>query len=1560
MADPPAGGPEPHPTNTQESNTSFSVEDFQPRVPEVWKLIDSLKLTIHHQTTLIEATKTEIEEVKHDQNILRDQNEKLHEEVRALRAQLEATPPVPLSRSWAAVAADGISATPQPNHRHTNKNQNCVRISTQRSFVDPADNGNSNGNAFGRYLQTDTANTHIRTALLNCPSTQDAQVAGIGTTKTGYVIRFKDPESAETARINTEWLNELGNNTKLVKPRFGVVVHRTPTEDFDLENANAEAIEKIMEENDLAGQGYQIEEVAWLKRKDKPLGKFASLGIWLDSPEGAERILNNGLLVGQRKHHDAAIVRAHTSGNDAHQESEPDASTAAANIQLAIDSLNIMKSGPGMEALINDHQSQNLDVLLIQEPSITSYRTHVNHSAWRLYRPTVASDEVRLRSLIYVNPKLSTSSHRQIRCDHPDITAIKIWTSDTQILLFSVYIPCVPLYAPDEASAEPTLTAIQDTISAARHIDQKPTSIILSGDFNRHHPMWGGNHIQPRFIEDASELITFFQDYNLHTCLPRGTATFWPLNDPGKSTTIDQTWSLKAHHEPIAKTRKAYERADWDKIGAEVLLQMGPWKEVKTRPALDETVERLTEITASAVENHIPNRRPTPYSKRWFTPDLKVKQTEVNHLRRKWQESCAERGRDRARSVTLFQEMQQKRRTWTRTIEKAKKSHWKQFLDGAGEGMLWKAATYMKPRETWGSIPALQVGSNELVDNEDKARAFLHTFFPKMDEPHEDPPTQAPLELPWPPITELEIERALRASKSSTAPGEDGLPTLVWKYLWKFLKQFVTGIFTASVKLAYHPKRWRRAKIVVLRKPGKPDYSNPRAYRPISLLNTLGKLLEAVIARRLSYLAEKHGLLPDTQFGGRPGRTTNKPCSSSPTRSTELGAFNGVNKISLDARLRAKGIPAVARKWIASFMSDRFANIGFDDFRTEVAPLDNAGLAQGSPLSTILFTFFNSDLVDQPVTSHGGASAFIDDYFRWRVGRSAEENLAKIQSEDIPRIEAWAQRTGSRFAAEKTELIHLTRKRSEQLQGQVVMNRKTIKPSPKAKLLGVIFDQELRWKEHVQQAIKRATKVAIALAGLRHLRPEQMRQIYQACVTPVVDYSSTVWHDPLRDKTHLRHLNTVQRVSLIRILSAFRTVATTSLEVEAHVLPTHLRLRYRAQRVIARLHTLPHSHPIRCALSRAQKRRNNIGTSSRFPLAEALKTMNLERLDELETIDPSPPPPWRIESFAEIEIGSDRETAVERAEATRSTSDIVVYSDASGREGHLGAAVVALDNNLQVVESKQVQVGPMDRVTHQLSNRLESRHKTATILCDSRSALQATQNMRDKSGQRIVHAIHQAATEVQEAGIALRLQWVPGHCDNPGNDAADQLAKDAACPGKTHPFRPLLSRETARLRGNILNQWEQEWKSSNKGGHLRKIDGTLPATYTRRLYGSLPRNRAYLLTQLRTGHNWLSTYAKTFGFRDDDKCVCGAQETVTHVLVDCPNLKDLRRKLRSEVGDAFSSDSSLLGGSTEGKKGKPDTVSRARTVMAVLDFAEASQRFRSRAPRGQPNTGSGN
>lgn len=250
--------------------------------------------------------------------------------------------------------------------------------------------------------------------------------------------------------------------------------------------------------------------------------------------------------------------------------------------------------------------------------------------------------------------------------------------------------------------------------------------------------------------------------------------------------------------------------------------------------------------------------------------------------------------------------------------------------------------------------------------------------------------------------------------------------------------------------------------------------------------------------------------------------------------------------------------------------------------------------------------------------------------------------------------------------------------------------------------------------------------------------------------------------------------------------------------------------------------------------------------------------------------------------------------------------------------------------------------------------------RLATILSDSISALQAIQNPGNKSGQQIIHAILQAATNIKTHGVTSRLQWIPGHCAAPGNDSADRLAKEAAIPGKTHTFCPLLSREKAFVRNNIHAQWEKEWKEAGVGSHLRTIDNALPAKYTRRLYGPLPRNRAYLLSQLRTGHCWLATFTKAFRFQDNDRCGCGDRETLKHVLWDCPDLRDLRQGLREKVGDAFNNVSSLLGGSQEERRGQIYHASRAKTVDAVLDFAEASQRFRSRAPRGQLDNVNGN
>jgi hypothetical protein len=330
---PPTGDSGPQPTNSQPTSsqtTVFSLETFQPTISsqstrlgkrrrngsytapisnpefaaaadngrvttkEVKRLIEELKDIIHHQTSIIEATKADLLEVKTKQQALKSQNAELQDEIQALRAQINNLPPTNPRppKTWAEVAAGGVPPNPS---KPTQRESNCVRISTRHT---PENNEDNPG--FTRYLSADMANARIRSALLSTDTTRDVEVMGIGTTKTGYVIRFRDQQSAETARTNTEWLEELGNDTKLIEPRHGIVVHRTPTDAFPPLGNEKESIAKIMEENDLATRGYQIKEISWLKQKDKPLGQHGSLGIWFTSPEAAEWIINNGLIVGQR------------------------------------------------------------------------------------------------------------------------------------------------------------------------------------------------------------------------------------------------------------------------------------------------------------------------------------------------------------------------------------------------------------------------------------------------------------------------------------------------------------------------------------------------------------------------------------------------------------------------------------------------------------------------------------------------------------------------------------------------------------------------------------------------------------------------------------------------------------------------------------------------------------------------------------------------------------------------------------------------------------------------------------------------------------------------------------------------------------------------------------------------------------------------------------------------------------------------------------------------------------------------------------------------------------
>lgn len=188
-------------TTPKESNGCVTTQELQ------W-LIKDLTEVIADQTKIIK-------EIKTNQQGLKTQNVELQEQIQSLQRQLETISTTPTTaKTWAEVATTTNQQDLTASIKQPQKEPNCVRISTQHT--PKTDNSETGG--FKRYLPTDMANTKIQSVLLSTDTTKDTQVAGIGTTKTGYMIRFRDAQSAEMAWNDTTWLGELGNKTKLVKP----------------------------------------------------------------------------------------------------------------------------------------------------------------------------------------------------------------------------------------------------------------------------------------------------------------------------------------------------------------------------------------------------------------------------------------------------------------------------------------------------------------------------------------------------------------------------------------------------------------------------------------------------------------------------------------------------------------------------------------------------------------------------------------------------------------------------------------------------------------------------------------------------------------------------------------------------------------------------------------------------------------------------------------------------------------------------------------------------------------------------------------------------------------------------------------------------------------------------------------------------------------------------------------------------------------------------------------------------------------------------------------------
>ncbi len=107
-----------------------------------------------------------------------------------------------------------------------------------------------------------------------------------------------------------------------------------------------------------------------------------------------------------------------------------------------------------------------------------------------------------------------------------------------------------------------------------------------------------------------------------------------------------------------------------------------------------------------------------------------------------------------------------------------------------------------------------------------------------------------------PAITEGEIENAILRPALDKTPGTDGIPNRVFRKITLYIFSHLHKLFNNCVNLAYHQRYFKKLITIVLQKPYGEEphgYTSAKVYRPIALLNTLGKLLESVLAIRKSY-----------------------------------------------------------------------------------------------------------------------------------------------------------------------------------------------------------------------------------------------------------------------------------------------------------------------------------------------------------------------------------------------------------------------------------------------------------------------------------------------------------------------------------------------------------------------------------------------------------------------------------------------------------------------------------------------------------------------------------